>query len=57
MIGCKCGDGYGGCSHYPNRAVGQVPPPSNPAPLILLVGLALIAATLLGGKQTRSTRP
>ena len=57
MTGCKCGHGYGGCSHYPNRPVGQVPPPTNPGPVILIIGIALIAATLLGGEQKRKARP
>jgi hypothetical protein len=57
MIGCKCGHGYQGCHHYPNKAVGQSPAPTNPIPVIFIVGLALIAASLLGGEQKGKVRP
>jgi hypothetical protein len=57
MIGCKCGHGYDGCHHYPNKSVGQPPAPTNPIPVIFIVGIALIAASLLGGEQKGKVRP
>jgi hypothetical protein len=53
--GCNCGAG-GYCRCNTPRPVGQPPPPESHVPIIFIVGLALLAAALLGGEQKKGYR-